>query len=136
MSFIQNCFLRNAIKDYAIFVTILGYTPMYKIYRNNIEGNNLVLESGTWHFTDSDNHPNCIDCKTNEDLFFALAALRDDSDNRQWFVIDEYLGQEELPNILLGSLHLCTTDKHEDSLPKYFKYHKATPEELIKLFKM
>jgi hypothetical protein len=30
-------------------------------------------------------HPN-IDCGTNEELFLALAALRDDSDYMQWFV--------------------------------------------------
>lgn len=27
-----------------------------------------------------------IDCGTNENLFLALAALQDDTDNEQWFV--------------------------------------------------
>lgn len=31
-------------------------------------------------------HPNDIDCGTNEELFLALAALQDDSDENQWFV--------------------------------------------------
>ena len=30
----------------------------------------------------------CIDCGTNEDLFLAIAALRDDSDYMQWFVTE------------------------------------------------
>ena len=31
------------------------------------------------------NFTNSIDCGTNEDLFLAIAALRDDSDYMQWF---------------------------------------------------
>ena len=84
--FIQPCFIRNARKELAFNVAVLGYTAMYMVFRNNIEGNHLVLEGGTWHFTDSDNHPHCIDCGTNEELFLAIAALRDDTDRDQWFI--------------------------------------------------
>lgn len=83
--FYQPCFIRNANKNLIYFISGLGYTPMYKTYRLNIEGNNLVLEGGTWHFTDSDNHPYRIDCGTNVSLFLALAALRDGNDKAQWF---------------------------------------------------
>lgn len=63
--FTQPCFIRNARKELAINVAALGYTAMYMVFRNNIEGNHLVLEGDTWHFTDSDNHPHCIDCGAN-----------------------------------------------------------------------
>lgn len=83
--FTQSCFIRNANKDLIYNIMALGYKPMYMTWRNNIEGNNLVLEYNTWHFTDSDNHPNSIDCGTNEELFLAIAALRDDNDYMQFF---------------------------------------------------
>lgn len=34
---------------------------------------------------------NDIDCGTNEELFLAIAALRDDTDDSQWFVTDSPL---------------------------------------------
>lgn len=80
LMFTQPCFIRNARKELAFNVAALGYVTMYMVFRNNIEGNHLVLEGDTWHFTDSDNHPHCIDCGTNEDLFLAIASLRDDTD--------------------------------------------------------
>lgn len=57
-----------------------------------------------------------INCGTNEDLFLALAALRDDSDRFQWFVKD-------------GNWIFSETDSFPDN-----SYHKATPPELIKKF--
>lgn len=60
-----------------------------------------------------------IDCGDNEELFIALAALRDDTAKNQWFVVD---------NIWV---------KCYDDIPnKYIQLngHKATPEEIIKHF--
>ena len=67
-----------------------------------------------------------IDCGTNENLFFALAALRDDSDYMQWFVVDKYgwwKCNEKNVNCFLHEYDL-------DGL----EYHKATVGELIKYF--
>lgn len=60
-----------------------------------------------------------IDCGDNEELFIALAALRDDTAKNQWFVVD---------NILVK----C----YNDIPDKYIQLngHKATPEEIIKHF--
>lgn len=60
-----------------------------------------------------------IDCGDNEELFIALAALRDDTAKNQWFVVD---------NIWLK----C----YNDIPNKYIQLngHKATPEEIIKHF--
>lgn len=130
--FTQSCFIRNANKDLIYNIMALGYKPMYMTWRNNIEGNNLVLEYNTWHFTDSDNHPNSIDCGTNEELFLAIAALRDDNDYMQFFT-----------NGIIW--FLCDAQRVENSnlYDKEYKiqikngcdYHKATVEELIEHFK-
>ena len=60
-----------------------------------------------------------IDCGTNEELFLAIAALRNDSDRFQWFVddFDDSIWQ-----------------KSEWNNANFTKAHKATVEELIKKF--
>ena len=125
--YLRQCFLRNARKELCLFLSGLNYTPMYMVFRNNIAGNNLVLECGTWHFTDSDNHPNSIDCGENEDLFCAIAALRDDSNFMQWFTngTDWY------------QVTAMVSDGRQE-LINYFgpdNFHKASVEELIEHFK-
>lgn len=112
----------------------LGYKPMYMTWRNNIEGNNLVLEYNTWHFTDSDNHPNSIDCGTNEELFLALASLRDDTDVDQCFVVDVEVYQ----NLSKGDWFKATDingQYHVGTKIDPLYCHKATVEELIEHFK-
>lgn len=61
-----------------------------------------------------------IDCDTNEDLFLALAALRNDTNNGQWFTDGfGYFFRWEPADYCTNKL----------------SYHKATVEELIKHFK-
>lgn len=68
-----------------------------------------------------------IDCGTNEDLFLAIAALRDDTDKNQWFTD--------------GNLWFKCGDEMCDETIKYYlnrynrEIHKASVEELIELFK-
>lgn len=86
--FVKECFIKNVGEEkmHVIYeLTKLGYSPMYMKFENNVGGNNVVCEGQTWHCTDSDNKPHCIDCGENIDLFLAIAALRDDTDYMQWF---------------------------------------------------
>lgn len=134
MAFIQECFVRNPENKFRLIVELerLGYRSMYMVWRNNIEGANLVCEGQTWHCTDSDYKPWCIDCGTNEDMFLALAALRDDTDYMQWFIC----GDNE---------SMFKVDKPDMSVEKYIHeymdgwdtegYRKATAEETVEHFK-
>ena len=68
----------------------------------------------------SDDYGEYIDCGENEQLFLAIAALRDDTDRHQWFCDDD--GRWE---------------KSEDDMPsKYMQMngHKATVKELVEHF--
>lgn len=70
---------------------------------------------------------NDIDCGTNEELFLAIAALRDDTDDNQWFTDG-------------NDWFLCRYLKvgmHYQDMPEilFKKWHKATVEELIEHFK-
>lgn len=74
-----------------------------------------------------------VDCGTDEDLFLAVAALKNDSDKNQYFVLEElqqWVNQGTY--IPIGSFELCLVDKRPENSPKA---HKASVEELIKHFK-
>lgn len=120
--FTQECILRNvgeAKMHVMLELTRRGYSPMYMKFENNAGGNNVVCECQTWHCTDSDNKPHCIDCGENIDLFLAIASLRDDTDKYQWFTD--------------GRITEMSTD---DMPSKHMQLqgHKCTVEELIKIF--
>lgn len=89
MGFTQPCFIRKNTPELRKKLEELGYK--YSTV-GGIKSNNIVVSLGCIF----DIYPvdtikrgfnNCIDCGTNEELFLALAALRDDSDYMQWFVI-------------------------------------------------
>lgn len=69
-----------------------------------------------------------IDCDTNEELFLAIAALRDDTDKNQWFTDGD-------------NWYLCDCNKFSDYwffndiTINFNTIHKATVEELIEHFK-
>ena len=120
--FTHECILRNVgeTKMYVILeLTKRGYSPMYMNFENNIGGNNIVCEGQTWHCTDSDNKPYCVDCGENINLFLAIASLRDDTAKYQWFTDDNIMemNTEDLP-----SKYMMTEG------------HKCTVEELTKIF--
>lgn len=76
-------------------------------------------------------HIEGINCGTNEELFLAIASLRDDTDKNQWFVNKDgnfiFCDQYELKNVIDNSdefMDYCVAD-----------FHKATVQELIEHFK-
>lgn len=69
-----------------------------------------------------------IDCKENEKLFLALAALRNDSDIHQWFTDGAKWVISDI-HPLLGLKEYFLKIEFE-----YSKTHKATVEELIEYF--
>lgn len=80
------------------------------------------------------NNHHIIDCGTNEDLFLALSALRDDTDKNQWFVIDI----EAYTNLHKGDWFKATDRTggyHVGCQIEPAYCHKATVEELIEHFK-
>lgn len=73
-----------------------------------------------------------IDCGDNEELFLALAALRDDNDYMQWFVSQ---AEKDSPKVFIKS----TTNSCSQSLAYPHRWDwrcsKATVDELIEHFK-
>ena len=74
------------------------------------------------------NENKTIDCGDNEELFLALAALRDDTDKNQWIIdeANECFGDDD-------SWMICDKDDMNDRAV-YTHYRKATVEEIIEHF--
>ncbi len=85
-----------------------------------------------------------IDCGTNEELFLAIAALRDDSDKHQFFVLETTVNQWSENCKPVGYFVKCIRDKWFFDFDKSgnpstlsernISAHKATVEELIEHF--
>ena len=92
----------------------------------------------------SDN-PDYIDCGINEGLFLALAALRDDTDMNQWFVLDTDVSMASENFKPKGTFIRCNRkswfrDQNKDGKPDLLSSqnipaHKASVQELMKHFK-
>ena len=87
MSFIQSCFIRKNTSYLRKKLEKLGYNR-HPSYGDN--GQYLYLNHGFYHTNVvgySEEIESMIDCGTNEELFIALAALRDDTpiNSYYWF---------------------------------------------------
>ena len=145
MSFTTPCFIRKNTPELRKKLEELGYEPSHRIsiypnvYQNlavcNFFGNRYYGVSDKevsrpGNIEDAIKNRGMIDCGTNEELFLALAALRNDTDKNQW-VIDEanecFFGWE-------NSWSICDKDDMNERVV-YTHYRKATVEEIIEHFK-
>ena len=131
MIFTKACFIRKNTPELRNKLKELGYEPSERVSNDN----ELCLATGMDKFTTIKNETfdscnphttwNCagrIDCNDNEELFLAIAAIRNDTDIYQWFISPQGF--------------FVFNDSHKDisKLPP-FKWRKATIEELIEYFK-
>ena len=128
MAFTQPCFIRKNTPELRKKLEDLGYIS--HIFNNNDANNIYADKLGTYISVDIENQPYYIDCGTNEELFLALAALRDDTDINQYFVCDKVsftLGKTYYPDDYLYYQYDEFFDKQN--------WHKATVKEIIEHFK-
>lgn len=126
MSFTTPCFIRKNTPELRDKLRELGY-KVFTSFSNypclaTMPDDGIVVPA-----TDI-NRNRLFDCEDNEDLFIALAALRDDSDYMQWFI-----GEDIESN--LGQFFLCTENKMPTSPFQLGAKRKATPTEIIAHFK-
>ena len=140
MGFIQPCYIYKNTESLRENLEKLGYkcnckfdSNMLWIVGNNYFCSNQILlnnrEIGDLVFDK-------ICCGTNEELFLAIAALRDDSDINQWFVYNntDWENEEDLKEI---TFFLCKEKNVKSEMCCNLLYNdcrKATIEELIKHF--
>lgn len=123
--FTTPCFIRKNTPELRKKLEELGYN------RHPFYGDNeyLYLNRGFYHTNVigySEEIERMIDCGNNEELFLALAALRNDTDKNQWLTDGKIWGKfgKDL------SLYPMPIINYLQS-----KGHKATVEEIIEHFK-
>ncbi len=120
--FTQKCFIRKNTPELVKKLEELGYKSLFSAM--NGYGEYLYTIVGTvvgGVYNAYDEKTGFIDCGTNDELFLAIAALRDDTDNIQWFTDGNGYWQQ-----CIGSFKFPSLAKE--------KLHKATVQELIEHF--
>jgi len=126
--FTQKCFIRKNTPELVKKLEELGYKALFSA--RNGYGEYLYAFNGSivgGEYNSYDEKAGFIDCGTNEELFLAIAALRDDSDKFQYFTNGVFwikCSQLELKHELDNNYEeFCVAD-----------FHKATVQELIEHF--
>lgn len=141
MAFIQPCFIRKNTPELRKRLEKLGYTPNYAIHQHPEVYKNIAAcnffgphyygvskdeASRPGNIKDAIKKRGFIDCGNNEELFLVLAALRDDTDEKQWFIMDYGFQKTWV---------FSETKQFDINHPLIIKAYKATVEELIEHFK-
>ena len=146
--FIQPCFIRKNTPELRKKLEELGYKFSGA---DHIELDCIVTFPhhdtfsvfATYHFNIyNDNFKTAwkgyIDCGTNEELFLALAALRDDTNDNQWFIAQDTMWDENYNGEITvyyeeGEWLIWDYYSFMEDEPSSFR--KATVEEIIEHFK-
>ena len=146
MAFLYKAFIRKNSPELRAKLEDLGYTngawesprfhyPYLSVWPNPKFGlfkgegfymteDDYRLDGKVWEYKPNDD---VIDCGDNEELFLAVAALRDDKPDYQWFVWDDDgVAYNKFKQYIPG-------EPWEEWW--WFEVHKATVEELIEHFK-
>lgn len=140
--FKQSCFIRKNNFQLRLALHNLGYENA----RNDTVGNCIATTTTTQHYNTisqyyvDSNDPritwkeNRVDCGTNEELFIAIASLRNDSDKNQWFICqEEYISTHTMELVKVGTWQMNTQyDKLTYGLKHLWR--KASVQELIEHF--
>jgi len=155
MGFTTQCFIRKNTQELRRGLEELGYShgkPKYYADDDN-KYDFIMCNNGIFFLLSQKNHVirnghplkkrGSVDCGTNEELFLAIAALRDDSNYMQWFIADSILSVSYGDSI--GNDHYFIEPKGsfffwdenwDNATIISGRYHKATVDELIEHFKI
>jgi hypothetical protein len=129
--FTQKCFIRKNTPELVDKLSLLGGRSgavFFDEKYNTLAVEEIFFRCVADNTADTLIKQGFIDCGTNEELFLAIAALRDDSDKFQYFTNGVFwikCSQLELKHELDNNYEeFCVAD-----------FHKATVEELIEHFK-
>lgn len=139
--FISYFYIRKNEPYLLKYLEDLGYKTRDGYLPPRCELNTIVCQEGIY-WVASEAPKSGIDCDENENMFKALAALRDDSDKEQWFISESGIGYkcckdkfDELENgvanfTLVSNLMFPRnyeqfTKMSEKEIINYFKRHKV-----------
>ena len=138
--FTTPCFIRKNTPELRKKLEELGYKPFGSVKHEWDTGWGISTDNRLGEFEsfnnngleniikcESPDYEDSIDCGDNEDLFLALAALRNDKPDYQWFVWDD-------DGVAYNKFKQYIPDEPWQDW-WWFEVHKATVEELIEHFK-
>jgi len=132
--FTQKCFIRKNTPELVKNLEEMGYNVVsFGVINIFNEKPYLLSDTNGGIYGMYDIEKGCIDCETNDELFLAIAALRDDTDKNQWFVHDDSDWNDK-QNIFW---YKCEEDSIIEDLAYNLMFndcHKATVQELIEHF--
>ena len=138
--FTQRCFIRKNSKKLQDLIYNLGDrrgTCLHKLEYDTL----LVADKDYFRCLDDerDNDKKLIkegfiDCGTNEELFLAIAALRDDTDENQWFVYPKENHWFKCYDNNIEEIRNEPSMRMSCQAAWFYESHKATVEELINFF--
>lgn len=143
MKFKYSCVVFDNSEELRNGLEALGYELSGKTDGSALTAYANGIYKTAWEYTNPYTNV-IIDCHNNGELFLAIAAIRDDSDENQWFVTE---ADQAWVNIGVympkGSFFKCfTKDVYPEELKGKEKFcnslvpiHKATIDELINYFK-
>lgn len=139
--FTKKCFIRKNTQELRNKLSEIGYLES-AFYCGDLS-NLCVNVLGNGEYDESNDYApllcDAIDCWENEDLFLAIAALRDDTDKYQFitngkiFMTCEKDDINEFVAIIYDGYHFENEEERKDALSN--RWHKLTVGELIEHFK-
>ncbi len=137
--FTKQCFIKKNSKGLREKLNSLGYKLNHGkawgkylcVFKTEDTKEFFYVASPYWDLKNMPDFGNSIDCGENEDLFLAIAALRDDSDYMQYFVNNK-------SNEWYCHRPLTEYGNSNDAFEiiRKDRWHKATVKELIEHFKI
>lgn len=144
MRFTTPCFIRKNTEELRSKLEDLGYNLAYGrcidcscLATSAFHGLYMSISEEMYDSTNPYITYNCAnrkDCGTNEELFLAISALRNDSNYMQWFICTEDYIESTDKEWKVGDwdLNTCPDVIYKQNLSHW---RKATVEELINHFK-
>lgn len=133
MGFTTACFIRKNTPELRKKLEELGYKKYGNPFQITDDSKLITTIDGEYVPYNVPLDDSFIDCGTNEELFLAIAALRDDTNYMQWFVCTSDYKEFDGKEWKVGDFDLNTCpDDFDDILPNW---RKATVNELIQHFK-
>ena len=148
MEFTTPCFIRKNTPELKKKLEDLGY----KDYGNlRFYGDPIIIYCDGNHFFTSPfvlegeqyrgKYDNFIDCSDNEELFLAIAALRNDTDYMQWFMIPNtktvpvpgYCGQQGMAGYqrIVTSVQYHKYDRKDNRITDLINFEKEDGETIL-----
>ena len=122
--FTEKCFIRKYSQELVNKVVELGHNvikfhePRYIVCdKNEVYLTSILPDKDIDEYTD---------CDTNEELFIAIASIRNDKPDYQWFVWDD-------DGVAYNKFKQYISGEHWEEW-WWFEVHKASVEELIEYF--